>query len=155
DLRVLPLRVIFQRFPRLVREISTTLGKRVELKISGGETEADKAIVEMLFEPLLHLVRNALDHGIEDAATRKAQGKPAVATMEILARRQGDQVVIEGGDDGAGMDPRRIGRVALERGLVTTEALETMADAEILDLAFAPGFSTNKAVTTISGRGVG
>jgi len=155
DLRVLPLRVVFQRFPRLVREISATLGKRVELKISGGETEADKAIVEMLAEPLLHLVRNALDHGVEEPAVRAAQGKPPVATVRMLASRQGDQVVIEISDDGAGMDSQRIARVALERGLVTAEALDGMSGEEVLDLAFAPGFSTTEAVTAISGRGVG
>lgn len=155
DLRVLPLRVVFQRFPRLVREISASLGKQVELKIAGGETEADKAVVEMLFEPLLHLLRNALDHGVEEAAVRAAQGKPTLATIEIEATRQGDQVVIEIRDDGAGMDPQRIGRVALERGLVSADALAGMTGEEILELAFAPGFSTTDAVTALSGRGVG
>lgn len=155
DLRVLPLRVVFQRFPRLVREMSASLEKRVELEISGEETEADKAIVEMLFEPLLHLVRNALDHGVESAGVRAAAGKPPVATIGILAHRQGGQVVVEIRDDGAGMDPQRIARVAVERGLVTAGALDDMPEAQVLELAFAPGFSTTDAVTAISGRGVG
>jgi two-component system chemotaxis sensor kinase CheA len=155
DLRVLPLRVVFQRFPRLVREISATMGKQVELKIAGEETEADKAIVEMLFEPLLHLIRNALDHGVEDAALREARGKPPVATIGILASRQGNQVVIEISDDGGGMDAQRIGRTAAERGLIPVGALEGMSEAEVLELAFAPGFSTTASVTALSGRGVG
>lgn len=154
-LRVLPLRIVFQRFPRLVREMSEALGKPAELKISGEETEADKAIIEMLFEPLLHLVRNALDHGVEDAALRQARGKPGTATIGIAASREGNQVVIEISDDGDGMDLQRIRHVAVERGVIAAEVLDRMAEPDVLDLVFAPGFSTAASVTAISGRGVG
>lgn len=154
-LRVLPLRGVFQRFPRLLREMSTTLGKPVELRISGEDTEADKAIVEMLFEPLLHVVRNALDHGIEAPPVRASHGKPAVATLELRATRQADQVLVEVSDDGGGFDVERIREVARARGLLAPEVLDAMTDAEAMQLVFAPGFSTVADVTALSGRGVG
>jgi len=154
-LRVLPLRVVFQRLPRLLREISDSLGKPVALKIVGEDTEADKAIVEMLFEPLLHVVRNAIDHGVESAALRAQRGKPRAATIELQAARQGDQVLVEVSDDGAGMDVQRIRAVAAERGVAKAEILDTLSEADLIDLVFAPGFSTATEVTALSGRGVG
>jgi two-component system, chemotaxis family, sensor kinase CheA len=154
-LRVLPLRVVFQRFPRLLREMSESLNKPVELATSGEDTEADKTIVEMLFEPLLHVMRNAMDHGIESSSTRAAAGKPRVASIQLRSKRQGDHVVVEIADDGAGMALQRIREVAISRGIATTDALDAMSEAEIIDLIFAPGFSTAKSVTSISGRGVG
>jgi len=154
-MRMRPLRSVLHRFPRLVREMSANLGKPVRLVIEGEETDADKAIVEMLFEPLLHVVRNAMDHGIESAGERAAAGKPATATLRIKAERSGDQVLIEISDDGAGIDLSRVRRVALARGLVTGDQLLTMTEADTLDLIFAPGFSTAAKVTEISGRGVG
>ncbi|HEY6641366.1 chemotaxis protein CheA [Povalibacter sp.] len=154
-MRVLPLRTVLQRFPRMVREISADLAKPAKLLIEGDETEADKAIVEMLFEPLLHIVRNAMDHGIEDAAVRARKNKPAIATLRMRASRQGDRVLIEVDDDGNGVDIARVRQVALEGGIATVESLDAMSEAEIVDLVFAPGFSTAASVTELSGRGVG
>jgi two-component system chemotaxis sensor kinase CheA len=154
-MRVLPLRTVFQRFPRVLREMSANLGKPIELKVEGEDTEADKTIVEMLFEPLLHIVRNAIDHGVENADQRRAQGKPAVATILLRATRDGDQVLIEVTDDGAGVDVERVRKVALDRGMASGEDLRAMADSDVVDLVFAPGFSTAAQVTEISGRGVG
>jgi two-component system chemotaxis sensor kinase CheA len=154
-MRVLPLRSVFQRFPRVLREMSANLGKPTELIVEGEDTEADKTIVEMLFEPLLHIVRNAVDHGVESAEQRRAQGKPAVATILLRASRAGDQVLIEVSDDGAGIDVERVRKVALDRGVASGEDLKGMADSEVIDLVFAPGFSTALHVTELSGRGVG
>ncbi|MGH8202020.1 MAG: chemotaxis protein CheA [Steroidobacteraceae bacterium] len=154
-MRVRPLRMVLQRFPRLVREMSANLGKSVKLAIEGDETEADKAIVEMLFEPLLHLVRNAIDHGVEGARERAAAGKAPTARLAIKAERHADQVLIEISDDGAGIDLARVREVAVTRSLITEEQLLTLTEAEALDLVFAPGFSTAARVTEISGRGVG
>ncbi|HEX4269409.1 MAG TPA: chemotaxis protein CheA [Steroidobacteraceae bacterium] len=154
-MRVRPLRTVLQRFPRLVREMSANLGKSVKLVIEGEETEADKAIVEMLFEPLLHLVRNAIDHGVESTGERTAAGKEPTARLRIRAERRADQVLIEISDDGAGIELSRVREVAVGRGLITQEELLTLTEAEALDLVFAPGFSTATRVTEISGRGVG
>lgn len=154
-MRVRPLRAVLQRFPRLVREMSTNLGKPVRLLIEGDETEADKTIVEMLFEPLLHLVRNAIDHGVESASKRAAAGKAGTARLMIKAERSADQVIIEVSDDGAGIELSRVREVALSRGLVTEEQLLTLTEPETLDLIFVPGFSTAARVTEMSGRGVG
>jgi two-component system, chemotaxis family, sensor kinase CheA len=154
-MRVLPLRTVLQRFPRVLRDMATHLAKPVELKIEGEETEADKAIVEMLFEPLLHIVRNALDHGVESPAERRLQGKPAVAMLRIRAARQADRVLIDISDDGRGIDVQRVREVATERGVITEEVARLMTDTEVVDLVFAPGFSTASKVTELSGRGVG
>jgi two-component system chemotaxis sensor kinase CheA len=154
-MRVLPLRTVLQRFPRVVRELSATLGKPLQLEIAGEETEADKAIVEMLFEPLLHIVRNAADHGVEAPPQRAQRDKPAIATLHIRAARQGDQVLIEIGDDGGGVDVERVRQVALERGLITADQLRSMTEPQIVELIFAPGFSTAARLTALSGRGVG
>jgi two-component system chemotaxis sensor kinase CheA len=154
-MRVLPLRSVLHRFPRLVREMSASLGKPATLLIEGEETEADKAIVEMLFEPLLHIVRNAMDHGVESPSVRAEHNKPAIATIRIRAARQKDQVQIEISDDGAGVDLARVRSVALERGVATAETLEHLSDKDAIDLIFAPGFSTSAMITEISGRGVG
>ena len=154
-MRVRPLRTVLQRFPRLVREMSANLGKPVRLDIEGDETEADKAVVEMLFEPLLHLVRNAMDHGVESASERAAAGKPATASLRIKAERGGDQILIEVSDDGAGIDLPRVRKAAVTHGLITEDQLLTMSEADTLDLIFAPGFSTAAQVTETSGRGVG
>ncbi|MGH8289149.1 MAG: chemotaxis protein CheA [Steroidobacteraceae bacterium] len=154
-MRVRPLRTVLQRFPRLVREMAATLGKSVKFDIQGDETEADKAIVEMLFEPLLHIVRNAIDHGVERERERTAAGKLATASLRIRAQRRGDQVLIEISDDGAGIDFARVRDLAVTRGLITEEQRLTMTEAEALELIFAPGFSTTTHVTQVSGRGVG
>jgi two-component system chemotaxis sensor kinase CheA len=154
-MRVLPLRSVFQRFPRVVREMSISLSKPMQLSVEGEATEADKTIVEMLFEPLLHVIRNAIDHGVEDADQRRNAGKPPVATILLRAARDGDHVLIEVTDDGRGIDVERVRRVAKDRGIAGEEELRAMTDSEVVDLVFAPGFSTAARVTEMSGRGVG
>jgi two-component system chemotaxis sensor kinase CheA len=155
NIRVLPLRHVFRRFPRLMRDLGASLGKPIRLLTEGDDTEADKAIVETLFEPLLHLLRNAADHGLEDAQTRRAAGKPPVGTIRLRAARRGEHVIVEVEDDGRGVDVERVRDVAARRGIASAEALAAMSDAEIADLIFAPGFSTVAQITDVSGRGVG
>ena len=154
-IRVLPMRHVFQNFPRLVREMALELGKTVRLDIEGETTEADKATVEALFEPLLHVLRNALDHGIETADERRAAGKPIRATVRLRAARDGDQVIVEVADDGRGIDPATLRLAAARRGVASKTALEEMSDQAVVELIFSPGFSTSAAVTSLSGRGVG
>lgn len=154
-IRVLPLRSVFRRFPRLVREIAGSVGKTVRLVTEGDGTEADATIVDALFEPLLHVLRNAVDHGIEKPEQRASTGKPAMGTLILRARRDADTVRIEVEDDGGGIDVDRVRTVAHIRGVATAEGLATMTDAEAMELVFAPGFSTAAAVTGLSGRGVG
>ena len=154
-IRVLPLRQVFQRFPRLVRDMAAGLDKSVRLVTEGDSAEADKAIVEGLFEPLLHMVRNAIDHGVEGEQERLAAGKPPVATIRLRGARHGDRVVIEVEDDGRGVDVARVRRVAAARGVASAEMLAAMGDEEVAELIFAPGFSTASEVTGLSGRGVG
>lgn len=154
-IRVLPLRTVFRRFPKLVRETAASVGKTVRLLTDGDATEADATIVDALFEPLLHVLRNAVDHGIENAEERAAAGKSTMGTITLRASRDADSVVIEVIDDGGGIDAARIRRVAQTRGVASATALEAMSDVEAIDLVFAPGFSTAAAVTGLSGRGVG
>jgi two-component system chemotaxis sensor kinase CheA len=154
-IRVLPLRTVFRRFPRLVREIAGSVGKTVRLITEGEGTEADATIVDALFEPLLHVLRNAVDHGIENPERRASAGKPAMGTLVLRGRRDAENVVIEVEDDGGGIDVDRVRAVAGARAVATEEALATMTDAETIDLIFAAGFSTAAAVTDLSGRGVG
>jgi two-component system, chemotaxis family, sensor kinase CheA len=155
DVRVLPMGQVFQRFPRLVREMSNQADKPTRLVSEGEDTEADKTIVEALFEPLLHVIRNAVDHGIEPADVREANGKAAVARVTLRARRDGDHVVVEVEDDGGGIDIARVREVAIERSLAARDVIDAMDDAEAARLIFAPGFSTAREVTAVSGRGVG
>ncbi len=155
NLRVLPLRHVFQRFPKLVREMAATVGKVARLVTEGDGTEADKTIVEALFEPLLHVLRNAVDHGVETAQERAAQGKSDLATIYLRARRQSENLIVEVVDDGRGVNIDRVRAVALKRGVVTPEALAAMTEDGIADLIFQPGFSTSEGVTDLSGRGVG
>src|SRR4029077_3000712 len=132
---------VFQRFPRLVREMANSLGKPARLMIEGATTEADKTIVEAIFEPLLHVLRNALDHGLESPAERAQLGKPATATIRLRAARQGAHVLIDVEDDGRGIDVGRVRDVALQRNVASQSALAAMSDEELADLIFAPGFS--------------
>ena len=155
DVRVLPLRHVFQRFPRLVREISATLDKPVTFTIEGETTEADAAVVESLFEPLLHVIRNAIGHGVEDPAGRAAAGKPATASITLRAHRLLENVVVEVEDDGRGIDIVRVRQTALARQVVAGDELAAMSDRDVVALIFAPGFSTAAEVTGLSGRGVG
>jgi two-component system chemotaxis sensor kinase CheA len=154
-IRVLPLRSVFRRFPRLVREIAGSVGKTVRLITEGESTEADATIVDALFEPLLHVLRNAVDHGIEPPEQRASAGKPAMGTLILRARRDVDTVTIEVEDDGGGIDVGRVRAVARARGIATSESLTAMSDAEAMGLVFAAGFSTASTVTKLSGRGVG
>jgi two-component system chemotaxis sensor kinase CheA len=155
QIRLVPLASLFRRFPRLVREIEGQLGKELDLVLQGEAIEVDKSLVDGLFEPILHLIRNAADHGIEPAALRHAAGKPVRGSITLSASRVLDMVVIEVGDDGGGIDPARVRRKAAERGLVAPEAEAELTDREAIDLLFTPGFSTASAVTELSGRGVG
>lgn len=155
QVRMMPVGVIFQRFPRLVRDISRRLGKEVELVIEGEETEADKNVIEALADPLIHILRNSLDHGLETAQVRLAAGKPATGVLKVSARQESDQVILEISDDGAGIDPQRVRAKAIERGLVTADGAGSLSDHEAVQLVFLPGFSTAEQVSDLSGRGVG
>lgn len=154
-LRMVPVSFIFDRFPRLIRDISKTLGKDVELVIEGQETELDRTVIDEIGDPMVHLIRNSVDHGIETPEVRKAAGKPTKGTIKIAAYQEGSSVIIEVSDDGKGIDPVAVGQKAIERGLVTKEALAEMSDEEIIQYVFLPGFSMAKEVTDLSGRGVG
>jgi two-component system, chemotaxis family, sensor kinase CheA len=155
QVRMIPVDAVFMRFPRLVRDLSTKLGKQVELKLVGKETELDRTVIDALGDPLVHLVRNALDHGLEPAAERVAAGKPQAGTLSIAARHAGGNVVIEVADDGRGIDPRRVARKAAERGLIADDAVDGVDAARAAELLFHPGFSTAERTSDISGRGVG
>ena len=154
-IRMMPLARTFQRFPRLVREIAGKLGKNVAFSVSGDDIEADKSIVDGIFEPLLHVMRNAIDHGIEDPDTRCARQKPIEGHIRLEARRAGDRIAISVTDDGAGVDLDRVREIARSRKLMSEAAIDALDDAAALDLIFAPGFSTASTVTDLSGRGVG
>jgi two-component system chemotaxis sensor kinase CheA len=154
-IRMMPIGQVFQRFPRLVRDLSRKLGKQVDLVIEGEATEADKNVIENLFDPLLHMVRNSLDHGVELPEERTARGKSATATVTLRAQHDSDQVVIEIVDDGRGIDPDLVKRRAYERGMISEERLATIDDDDARMLVFGAGFSTAETVSDLSGRGVG
>jgi two-component system chemotaxis sensor kinase CheA len=153
--RMVPIDTVFRKFPRIVRDLARSLQKEVELVVSGQDTELDKTMVELIGDPLVHLVRNSLDHGLEKPEVRTAAGKSPNGTLRLEAREEGDQIVISISDDGAGIDPERIGRKAVEKGLVTTDRVRTLSKREILDFIFLPGFSTKEVASDVSGRGVG
>ncbi|MBK5966349.1 chemotaxis protein CheA [Thiocystis minor] len=155
QVRMMPVSFVFQRFPRLVRDISRKLGKEVNLVLEGEETEADKNIIEALGDPLMHIVRNSLDHGIELPEVRRVAGKPAAGTLTLRAAQESDRVVIVIQDDGKGIDPDAIKRKAYAKGLIDEATLERIGDQEAVNLVFAAGFSTAEQVSDLSGRGVG
>jgi two-component system, chemotaxis family, sensor kinase CheA len=155
QVRMMPVSFVFQRFPRLVRDTSRKLGKEVNLVLEGDDTEADKNIIESLGDPLVHIVRNSLDHGFELPEVRRAAGKPAAGTLTISASQEADRVVIEISDDGKGIDPAVVKLKAYEKGLIEESALERLSDQEAVNLVFASGFSTADVVSDLSGRGVG
>ena len=155
QVRMLPVGTVFQRFGRLVRDISKKLGKEVSLEIEGDETEADKNVIESLADPLIHILRNSLDHGIEMPETRRAAGKPVQGTIRVVARQESDRVIIEIIDDGAGIDPNRIRHKAVERGLIPADKAHSLNDHDAVQLIFLPGFSTAEQISDLSGRGVG
>ncbi len=153
--RMLPVSSVFSRFPRLVRDLSRKVNKEVELVFEGEETELDKSIIEAINDPLMHLIRNSVDHGIEDAETRLALGKPAGGRVTLRAYHKGNSVVIEIEDDGKGIDPEKMREVAINKGIISPEEAKALTDREAVELIFAPGFSSAQVVTDISGRGVG
>jgi two-component system chemotaxis sensor kinase CheA len=153
NIRVMPIEQTFGRFRRLVRDLARNLGKDVGLVIAGGDTEVDRAVLDALVDPLMHLVRNSLDHGIEPAAERQAAGKPRCGTLRLSAEQQGNRVLVSVSDDGRGLDPERIRARAIRQGLLAGDAQPT--ETELFQLVFLPGFSTAERITRISGRGVG
>jgi two-component system, chemotaxis family, sensor kinase CheA len=155
QVRMIPVEAVFLRLPRLVRDLSAKLGKQVELELVGQDTELDRTVVDALGDPLVHLVRNALDHGFETPTERKAAGKPAAGALRISARHSGGNVVISVADDGRGVDAAAVASTAVRRGLLTAEQAEGLDPARAIDLLFAPGFSTREATSDVSGRGVG
>jgi two-component system chemotaxis sensor kinase CheA len=155
QVRMLPVGTVFQRFGRLVRDISKKLGKEVQLIIEGEETEADKNVIEALADPLIHILRNSLDHGLGTPEVRLALGKTAQGTIRIVARQEADRVLIEISDDGAGVNPDRVRAKAVERGLIPADRAGTLSDDDAVQLIFLPGFSTADTISDLSGRGVG
>ena len=155
QVRMLPVSFVFQRFPRLVRDISRKLGKEVNLVLEGEETEADKNIIEALADPLIHIVRNSLDHGLEMPEVRRAAGKPAIGQLHIRATQEAGRVIIDISDDGKGIDPNIIKRKAYQKGIIDETVLQRISDQDAINLVFAAGFSTAEVVSDLSGRGVG
>jgi two-component system chemotaxis sensor kinase CheA len=155
QVRMIPVEAVFLRFPRLVRDLSTKLGKQVELELVGKDTELDRTVVDALGDPLVHLIRNSLDHGLEGPEERQKAGKPATGTLHLSARHAGGNVVIEVRDDGRGINPQKVAEKAAERGLIPADAVETTDMAKAIELLFHPGFSTADVTSDISGRGVG
>jgi len=153
--RMVPIESVVQKFPRMIRDLSKKLGKRMELYMSGEETELDRTVVDEIGDPLMHLLRNSADHGLESAEIRAQRGKPSVGTIRLDAYQDGNNVVIEVSDDGNGIDVQAVKKKAIERGAITPEQGDNMTDKEIIDLLFLPSFSTAQSVTDVSGRGVG
>ena len=153
--RMVPIDTVFRKFPRFVRDVARAHGKEVELLVRGQETELDKNMVENVNDPLVHLVRNALDHGIEMPDVRLSAGKPRQGTIRLEARQEGDQIQVMVCDDGAGIDLDRVSRKAVEKGLATEEQVHGLSAQQILDFIFRPGFTTKENVSELSGRGVG
>lgn len=153
--RMVPLETVFCRFPRMARDLAQTLNKEVSLVVRGQETEIDRTLVELVNDPLMHLVRNALDHGLESPAERECAGKPRKGTICIEARQEADRILVIVSDDGAGIDPAQIVGKAIERRLLVPERAGSLSEREIFDFIFLPGFSTAAKTTDVSGRGVG
>lgn len=153
--RMQPIKKVFGRFPRVVRDLARSLNKEISLVLEGEETDLDKNLVEALADPLVHLVRNSVDHGIEAPDVREAMGKPREGTVVLAASQEGDHILLTIKDDGAGMDPEKLKNIAIERGVLDVEAAARMPDKEAFSLIFAPGFSTKTEISEVSGRGVG
>jgi two-component system chemotaxis sensor kinase CheA len=153
--RMQPIGRLFKKFPRLARDLARQLGKEVELVLSGEETEIDKTMIEDLNDPLVHLIRNAVDHGVEDTEQRLAAGKTAKSLVRLQARQVGDHIIIVIADDGKGMHPDTIRAKAIEKGLITAEVANNLDETQCLELIFLPGFSTKDQISSVSGRGVG
>ena len=153
--RMLPIGKVFNKFPRMIRDLSRDLGKKIELDISGEETELDKSIVEEIGDPLVHIIRNSCDHGVEPTQIRIEAGKPETGIIGLKAYNEGNHIVIQISDDGAGMDPDRLKMIAIDKGVITETEADNMGEKEAFGLIFRPGFSTAVEVTNVSGRGVG
>lgn len=153
--RMQPVKKVFSKFPRMVRDLSRELGKEIELQISGEETELDKSVIEEIGDPLVHLIRNSVDHGIETKEARKRLGKPETGTIKLSAEHEGNYIVITVSDDGKGMDPDILKKKAVEKGVIDEKTAFGLSDKDALSLIFTPGFSTKEKATEISGRGVG
>lgn len=153
--RMVPIESVVAKFPRMIRDLSRKLGKKMELYMTGEDTELDRTVVDQIGDPLQHLLRNSADHGLEDNATRIAKGKPEVGSIFLNAFQEGNNVIIQVGDDGNGIDVEAVRNKAIERGVITEEQAETMSQKEIINLLFLPSFSMAKKITDISGRGVG
>lgn len=154
-MRMIPVEKVFKKFPRIVRSMSRDLGKEVDLQIVGEETELDRSVVDEIGDPLIHLIRNAMDHGLETPEVRLAAGKSRCGTLILAAVHEGNQIIISIKDDGNGIDTERVGRKAIEKGLITEDQFAAMSQREVFDLLFLPGFSTKDKATDLSGRGVG
>jgi two-component system, chemotaxis family, sensor kinase CheA len=155
QVRMVPIDQVFDRFPRMVRDLAKKLNKKIDLILEGKETEMDRTVIDEIGDPMVHLIRNSIDHAIESPADRVARGKPETGTILLVARHEGNNVIIEVRDDGKGIDPAIIGRLAVERGLFTQEQIDRMPPEEIIKIIFLPGFSTAQQVSDLSGRGVG
>lgn len=153
--RMQPIKKVFGRFPRVVRDLARSLRKEINLELVGEETDLDKNLVEALADPLVHLVRNSVDHGIEFPEMREAAGKPRMGQVVLSAEQEGDHILLSISDDGAGMDPVRLRNIAVEKGLFDEDTANRLSDTEAYNLIFAPGFSTKKEISDVSGRGVG
>jgi len=154
-MRMIPVEKVFKKFPRIVRSLARDLGKEVDLQIFGEETELDRSVVDEIGDPLIHLIRNAMDHGLETPDDRIAAGKQRTGTLILAAVHEGNSIIISIQDDGRGIDTDRVGRKAIEKGLITEEQLAAMSQREMFDLIFLPGFSTKDQASDLSGRGVG
>ena len=153
--RMVPIESVVQKFPRMIRDLSKKLNKKMELYMSGEDTELDRTVVDQIGDPLQHLLRNSADHGLESAEVRKEKGKPEVGSIYLNAFQEGNNVIIEVGDDGAGINTEQVKAKAIERGIITPEQGEAMSQKEIIDFLFMPSFSMAKKITDVSGRGVG
>jgi two-component system chemotaxis sensor kinase CheA len=153
--RMVPMDHVFNRFPRMVRDLAHELGKQVELEVLGKDIELDRSVLEEVSDPLVHILRNAVDHGIEDPERRRQAGKPEKGLIRLSAQREKNQALIQVTDDGAGIDPARLRQVAVQRNFMDAESARRLSDAEAIALIYAPGFSTAAKVTSVSGRGVG
>ena len=153
--RMVPIESVVAKFPRMIRDLSRKLDKKMELYMTGEDTELDRTVVDQIGDPLQHLLRNSADHGLEDNATRIAKGKPEVGSIFLNAFQEGNNVIIQVGDEGNGIDVEAVRNKAIERGVITEEQAETMSQKEIINLLFLPSFSMAKKITDISGRGVG
>ncbi|MBD3217094.1 MAG: hypothetical protein GF310_02370, partial [candidate division Zixibacteria bacterium] len=154
-MRMLPIGNAFNKFPRLVRDLSRDMNKKINLNISGEETELDKTVIEEIGDPLVHLIRNSCDHGVETPEERATAGKPETGNVWLKAGQEGSNIIIEIADDGRGLDTEALAKKAIEKGLITEEEVSGMTDADIQQFIFAPGFSTAKKISDVSGRGVG